>query len=182
VPELSPTPAAPPRTFWQRRVRDPLIAQLTQGITPEKLALTIAVGTGMALFPLWGTTTLLCLAVGVVLRLNQPVIQAVNYLCMPIHLPFIYASVRAGEWLFGAPPRPFHLRAMMKLFWEEPGRFFREFGTTGFHAVVIWAIVVPFWIAIVYGICRPLLREISRVHHESVAKAALEKARDHPVP
>jgi len=32
--------AAPARTRWQRHVIDPIAAQLTQGITPEKVALT----------------------------------------------------------------------------------------------------------------------------------------------
>src|SRR5205823_3058237 len=27
------------RSFWERRVRDPILAQLRQGITPEKIAL-----------------------------------------------------------------------------------------------------------------------------------------------
>ena len=38
-----PADATTRRTLWQRRVRDPIVAQLTQGITPEKIALTIAV-------------------------------------------------------------------------------------------------------------------------------------------
>ena len=183
VPETSPANPAPvapavtlpPRTFWQRRVLDPVVAQLTQGITPEKIALTIAVGSALALFPILGTTTLLCFLAGIALRLNQPIIQAVNYLCTPIHIPLIYVCVRAGEWLFAAPQRPFKIRVVAKLLWEEPMRFFNEFGATGFHAIVIWAIFVPFWITTLYYTALPILREIARVRLAAVAKLAADK-------
>ncbi|MGC4071325.1 MAG: DUF2062 domain-containing protein [Nibricoccus sp.] len=70
--QLPPAAAAQSakRNFWQRRVRDPLVAQLTQGITPEKIALTLAVGTACALFPIIGMTTLLCALAAIALRLN----------------------------------------------------------------------------------------------------------------
>ena len=175
VPEpLADTPDQR-RNFWQRRVRDPIVAQLTQGITPEKIALTVAVGSALALFPILGTTTLLCFLAGVALRLNQPIIQAVNYLCTPIHIPLIFVCVRAGEWLFAAPQRPFKIRVVAKLLWEEPMRFLNEFGATGFHAIVIWAIFVPFWITTLYYTALPILREIARVRLAAVAKLAADK-------
>jgi uncharacterized protein (DUF2062 family) len=185
VPESPTASAAPPRTFWQRRVIDPVVAQLTQGITPEKIALTIAVGSALALFPILGTTTLLCLLVGIVLRLNQPIIQAINYLCTPIHLPLIWWMVREGEWLYGEPHRPFKMRVVAKLLWEEPVQFLRVFGTTGFHAIVVWAILAPFWIALVYHIARTVLREVARVRLAVAAQRDAEKNSDdddHPVP
>src|SRR6201999_2971791 len=103
-------PPASKRTLWQRRVLDPIVAQLTQGITPEKIALTVAVGSALALFPLLGLTPLLCLLVGIALRLNQPMIQMVNFWCTPIHIPLIYATVHWGQWLFGEPRLPFSIR------------------------------------------------------------------------
>jgi uncharacterized protein (DUF2062 family) len=183
-----PAGALPPRTFWQRRVLDPIVAQLTQGITPEKIALTIAVGSALALFPILGTTTVLCFLAGIALGLNQPIIQAVNYLCTPIHIPLIFVFVRAGEWLFAAPHHPFRIRLLAKLLWEEPGRFLHEFGATGVHAIVVWAFFAPFWTTLLYYIALPILREIARVRHEAAAKLAAAKAAaeeppsEHPVP
>ncbi len=163
MPESLAAPTSPPRTVWQRRVLDPVVAQLTQGITPEKVALTIAIGSAIALFPILGTTTLLCLLVGIALRLNQPIIQVVNYLCTPIHIPLIWWMIRTGEWLFGEPHRPFKMRVLANLLWEEPMQFLRVFGMTGLHAIVVWAILAPFWALIVYHIALPILREAARV-------------------
>lgn len=160
---VAPAPPPPARTFWQRRVLDPVVAQLTQGITPQKIALTIAVGSCIALFPILGTTTLLCLLIGIVLRLNQPIIQVVNYLCTPIHIPLIWWMVRTGEWLFNEPHHPFKMRVLANLLWEEPMQFLRVFGMTGLHAIVVWAILAPFWTVAIYHIALPVLREVARV-------------------
>lgn len=174
-------PTPPSRTLWQRRVRDPLVAQLTQGITPEKIALTIAVGSALALFPILGTTTLLCFLAALWLRLNQPIIQLINQACWPIHLPVIFACVRLGERLFHVPHRPFRVREMQHLLWTEPGRFFQDFGLTAAHTVVAWAILAPVYIAIVYVVALPIIRSIVRLKAEAAAKQLLEPP-EHPVP
>ena len=54
-------------------------------------------------------------------------------------------------------------------------RFLNEFGATGFHAIVIWAIFVPFWITTLYYTALPILREIARVRLAAVAKLAADK-------
>ncbi len=181
VSNLAPDPDLN-RTLWQRRVLDPIVAQLTQGITPEKIALTVAVGSALALFPVLGTTTLLCLLVGVILRLNQPIIQVVNVLCAPIHFPLIYFTVRWGQWLFGVPRVPFNMRYFLNLLWDDPVFFMHRFGSTVFHAIVVWGIAAPFWTAAVYYLMLPMLREIARLKAESAAKALAEKPPTHPVP
>jgi hypothetical protein len=125
-PELGP----PVRTPWQRHVIDPVAAQLTQGITPEKIALTLSVGSALALFPILGTTTLLCLLAGILLRLNQPIIQIVNALCTPIHLPVIYFLVRMGTGCSGSPSPTSGIGMMNHMLWEDPREFFERFGQT----------------------------------------------------
>jgi uncharacterized protein (DUF2062 family) len=175
VPEASPSPTSPrPRTFWQRRVRDPLVAQLTQGITPEKIALTLAVGSAFALFPVIGTTTLLCFLVAIGLRLNQPIVQLINQALWPVHIPAIFGCVRLGEALFGAPRVHLSIRRMHDLLWSDPTLFFHQFGLTVLYAVVAWAVLAPFYIAAVYYIAVPLMREITFLKHKAEIAVATE--------
>lgn len=175
-------PAELKRTFWQRRLLDPIRHQLTQGITPEKIALTIAVGSAIAMFPLLGTTTLICLVVGIFLKLNQPIIQAVNYLCTPLHLWFIVASLKWGERIFGAAHSRFEFRAMRQLFTEQPLQFLHDFSVAAMHACFVWGVLAPFWGTAVYYVSLPILREANRVRVAAAAKLAAEKNRDHPIP
>ena len=61
---MSEPGAEAPPGFWRRRLGDPLVSLLAQGLTPERLALSLAAGLVLGLFPIVGATTLLCLAAG----------------------------------------------------------------------------------------------------------------------
>ena len=151
-------------------MRDPLVAQLTQGFTPEKLALTIAVGSCIALFPLLGTTTLLCFLAGLLLRLNQPIIQLLNQALWPVHVPAIYGCVRFGEWIFNAPHvrLNFNMKDMHGISWETTLHFWQKFGLTAAYAIVAWAIVAPFLFVILYFSLLPAFREIKKIRTEAI--------------
>jgi len=167
TPNASPSPQ---RNFWQRRVRDPIVAQLTQGITAEKIALTIAVGSAFALFPVFGTTTLLCFLIAWALRLNQPIVQLINTSLWPVHFPAIFGCIWLGEAVFGAPHVHINihfLRKMSALAWNDPTLFFQQFGLTISYAVVAWAILAPFYIAAVYHIALPITREVTYLKHKA---------------
>ena len=138
-------------SFWQRRVREPIIALFTQGITPDRVALTLAVGTACSLFPFLGFTSLLNLGVGLWLRLNQPILQTLNQLLGPVHLVMIVLYVRLGEWLWRMQDDRFTVGEMLRVFREASlGEFLHHFGWAGIHAFTAWALTTPLLIAVVY--------------------------------
>jgi uncharacterized protein (DUF2062 family) len=157
----TPEPAAPAKSFWRRRVLDVILAQLKQGTTPQKISLTIALGVTLGIFPILGTTTLLCLLVGLWLKLNQPIIQMVNYLVYALQLGLILVFVRVGEFVAHAAPVNFSFPVMVRKFHESPREFFREFGMTGVHGIVGWLLVAPFVAVLLYFILLPLLKKLA---------------------
>jgi uncharacterized protein (DUF2062 family) len=64
--------------FWQERMVALVAAQLMQGVTPQKIALSIALGISLGIIPVLGVTTMLCAMAAIRFKLNQPVIQLVN--------------------------------------------------------------------------------------------------------
>jgi uncharacterized protein (DUF2062 family) len=150
------------REFWRQRVLGVVIAQLTQGVTPQKIALTIALGVNLGTFPILGATTFLCGAVGVALRLNQPVIQVVNWLMTPVQLTMILVFVRIGERIVGAPHMPFSVPELIAKFSASPRDFFREFGMTGVHGIIAWTIIAPFVALAVYFLVLSPLNALAR--------------------
>jgi uncharacterized protein (DUF2062 family) len=72
---------------------------LSQGISPRRLALTLALGFAVGCIPVIGVPTVLCLGLALALRLNLPAIQAANYIVMPLQLLLIAPFVRMGGWL-----------------------------------------------------------------------------------
>jgi uncharacterized protein (DUF2062 family) len=180
-----PETGAPERTKWQRHVIDPIAAQLTQGITVEKIALTMAVGSALALFPIIGTTTLLCLLAGIVLKLNQAIIQLVNMLCATIHFPLIVCLFRLGHLIFGVPYTHIGIgmvHHMLDTFWEDPAKFFERFGVDALHAIAAWAVLAPIWMIIIYMLALPVVREVLRRRVAMITQTAQTPPPSHPVP
>jgi len=143
-------------SFWQRRVLAPIVRQFRQGITPEKIALTLALGTVLALFPVLGCTTALCTVAAIKLRLNQPIIQLVNGLFGGVQLLLLLPFYRAGEW-FGAPHLSLSIPQLAERFQAGPWHFVREFSGIALGGVAAWAVVAPFAAGLIYyGLRRPL--------------------------
>lgn len=159
-----PATSAPRRTFWQRRVRDPIAALLTQGATPEGLARTLAWCGVCSMFPFLGTTALLNLAVGQALRLNHALMQTLNQLLGGVHLVMILLYVRLGETIWGATEDRFSILEMITAFRDLTlGEFFNRFGLAGLHAFTAWALTAPLLYAVVYYGSRPALRRLARL-------------------
>ena len=59
---------------------------LKQGLSPVKLALVIALGMTLSVFPVLGTTTLICTSVALLFHLNLPAIQFANYAAFPLQI------------------------------------------------------------------------------------------------
>jgi uncharacterized protein (DUF2062 family) len=159
----TPAPAkATHRKFWQRWLVDPVMRQLTQGVTPEKISLTLAVGSAMALFPILGTTTTLCVIAGILLRVNQPIIQGVNAICTLIYFPLMLVFVRLGDAITGSKPSSLNIPLMISTATHHPRDFLKGFGVTALHAILGWAVVMPLWLPLVYFVALPVLRTASR--------------------
>jgi len=164
-------PEAPARNFWQRRVRDPILAQLKQGVTPDKIALTLALGVACGLFPFLGFTTLLCFVVAVVLKLNQPIIHIVNQLLWPVHLTAIVFYIRSGEWLYGIKPIRYNPNEIAHLFMHSQREFWHHFGLISLCAFITWLISVPIVVACIYYPVRPILKKLAALR-QAKAEAA----------
>jgi uncharacterized protein (DUF2062 family) len=144
-------------SFWKRRIVAPIAAQLTQGVTPQKIALTIALGIVVGVFPILGATTALCGIAGVVFKLNQPIIQLVNYLLTPVHLALLIPFYRAGEMLLRRDPIPLSVSLLFERFSAGFWKFLADFGMIAIGGILVWLILAPFFIAgIFYGTLSPL--------------------------
>jgi uncharacterized protein (DUF2062 family) len=166
------------------------MAQLTQGITPEKIALTLSVGSACALFPILGTTILLCIIVGIVLRLNQPLIQLVNALFAVPHVFVVWGLIRLGDIIFGVTRprftvsefvirRPHSIPSLWTIIltlWRDHGLYFQRLGEAALHALVAWAIIAPAWIFIIYRSTYPALSRAAQRHGSFLAAAANARA------
>ncbi|MGH8505753.1 MAG: DUF2062 domain-containing protein [Stenotrophobium sp.] len=150
-------------SFLNRRLVEPIQLQLRQGITPEKIALTIALGAVLGVFPILGSTMLLCGLAAWQFKLNQPIIQVVNYFVYPLQLILLLPFYRLGEILFRQPHVPiFSVTALLQRFADGPLQFVRDYGMAALYGVAVWCLLAPLVAVALYFGLRPLLRTLSR--------------------
>ncbi|HEV1994295.1 MAG TPA: DUF2062 domain-containing protein [Candidatus Acidoferrum sp.] len=149
--------------FFKRRLVRPILDLLRQGVTPEKIALSVALGAALGVFPAFGCTTLFCAIIAIVLRLNLPAIQIVNYFMYPIQIALLVPFFRLGEKLFRAPRFPISVPQIYGLFHAGAWIAIKLLWTTIWHAMVVWGVIAPVFVGLVYAILMPLLRRALRV-------------------
>ena len=151
------------RAFARRRLIDPILDLLRQGVTPEKIALSLAFGLGFGIFPVLGVSTILCTLVAIALRLNLPAIQLVNYLAAPLQLALIIPFVRVGEHLLGLAPQPLSISAGFKLMAIGVVHAVTVLWDAIVHAALGWIVIGPFLIYGLYVLFKPLLVRAAQV-------------------
>jgi uncharacterized protein (DUF2062 family) len=159
------------KLFFYRRLVRPILDLLRQGVTPEKIALSIALGVALGVFPVLGSTTALCALAALVLRLNLPAIQVVNYFVYPLQIALLIPFFRMGEWLFRSPHLPLSVSQIYAMIHANMWDAIRSLWTTAWHAVIVWCLLAPVFVAIVYAVLAPVLRRVLRRQTSRAAEA-----------
>jgi hypothetical protein len=151
------------KSFLQKRLTRPILQLLTQGITPEKIALSLAFGIMLGIFPVAGTTTLLCLLASLLFRLNVPAVQLVNFLVYPLWFALLIPFIRVGERLFGAPPLAMTAIQMLALAHANLPHSISVLWLTAVRAAAAWMLIGPPGIIALYVILVPVIRRMAKV-------------------
>jgi uncharacterized protein (DUF2062 family) len=134
---------------------------LRQGLSPQKIALCLALGVAISTVPIsFGLGTALCTAAAIVFRLNLPAIQAANWAAAPLQVLLFIPYMRAGEFLTGARPLPLSISQITAMFradlWGSLGRLWGSI----LRATLGWAVIAPLAVLLMYAVLVPLLRLI----------------------
>ena len=148
--------------WLRRRLWEPLVAQLRQGLSPERLAWSLALGLGAGVSPLVGSSTGLCILLALVFKLNQVVMQVANYLAYPLQLLLLIPFIRLGEKLFGAPSLPLNIDVIAKAIRADAWGALPVFWTSLWHGTVAWLLVTPLASALLALLLTPLFRAAAR--------------------
>ena len=70
---------------------------MKQGLSPVKLSLVISLGITLSIFPILGTTTLICTFISILFNLNLPAMQLANYAAFPLQVILFIPFLRLGE-------------------------------------------------------------------------------------
>lgn len=137
-----------------------------QGISPSRLAFTLALGFAIGCIPVVGIPTAICALLALSLRLNLPAIQAANYAVMPLQLFLIVPLTRLGGWLLASGPiQATQAGAVLHL---SPLNLLSLLGSLAGHAMVAWLVIAVPAVALMTFAFTVLLRRLPAL---SAAKA-----------
>ena len=145
-----------------RKILLPVLDLLRQGITPEKIALSIALGAVLGIFPVLGATTILCALAALVLRLNLPAIQLVNFLIYPLQLILLLPFLQAGSRITGSARVTLSLHEIFSLMKSDTWGLIKMLWTASLGAMALWLVVSPLIGAAIYFTLAPVLRRLRR--------------------
>jgi len=140
----------------------PILDLLRQGVTPEKIALSVALGAALGVIPALGWSTTLCAIAAIVFQLNLPAIQIVNYFMYPAQIALLVPFFRLGERLFRAPHFPISVSQIYAMFHASTWNAIKLLWTTIWHALMVWGMMAPVFVGLLYVILTPVLRRVLR--------------------
>jgi uncharacterized protein (DUF2062 family) len=134
---------------------------LSQGISPRKLALTLALGFAIGCIPMVGVATTLCIILALTLRLNIPAIQAANWLAMPLQMLLIVPFMRLGGRIFAfGSHRAIEIGSLLH---TSPLALMSQVGSMFGQALLAWLLIAVPAVALMTVMLTTLLRKVPAI-------------------
>ena len=149
----------------ERHLLEPVYTLLRTGITPRQLAWSLAAGVAVGVNPVVGSTTLVCLAVAFLFRLNVVASQITNHLVFPAQLALVFPFLRAGELLFHTGPLPLERKHFLHALTHHAWQTTRLLWMWEWHALVVWLAAAGIAVPLLAALLTPVLRRVlGRLH------------------
>jgi uncharacterized protein (DUF2062 family) len=128
------------REFFRCRILRPLLRQLRGGMTPRRLAWSLALGMVIGINPSVGITTLLLVMLAWAFGLNQIASQIGSHAVAPLHLLLFIPFMELGVHLFHTGRLPLN-RHQIEHLSHHPWRLIRDIWQWEWHALIVWGLV-----------------------------------------
>lgn len=153
--------ARPVHHGWlYRRIALPILALLRMGASPERLAWSIAVGLAIGINPLLGSTTLVCMAVAVVFRLNLAASQLANHAMYPVQIVLVVPFLQLAARVFHAGRLPFSAKTLYAEARAHPIDLIAQLWTWEWHALVVWGALAVVLVPVAANLLCPVLQRL----------------------
>lgn len=128
------------REWFRCKILRPLLRQLRGGVTPRRLAWSLALGVVVGINPSVGLTSLVLILLAWAFGLNQIASQIGSYAMTPLHLLLFLPFIQLGVYLFHTRRLPL-TRQQIEHLSHHPVRLFHAIWQWEWHALVVWGVV-----------------------------------------
>lgn len=128
------------REFVRCRILRPLLRLLRGGVTPRRLAWSLALGVVIGINPSVGITTVLVVMFAWIFGLNQVASQIGAHAVTPLHVLLFIPFMQLGVHIFHTRRLPLDRRQIEHLS-HHPLRLIHSIWQWEWHALIVWGIV-----------------------------------------
>lgn len=144
-----------------QKIKGLILAQLTQGATPEKISQSLSAGILIGCFPLLGFTTGLAALCGFIFKLNHIVVQATHYMLYPVQIILIPIYIHVINLIIPVGDVPIRPDLIIEAFNKDWVQFLKDYSMIGLYAVILWAILSSLLIMILPKLFLPMIKRIA---------------------
>ncbi|TGL58964.1 DUF2062 domain-containing protein [Leptospira sarikeiensis] len=153
-----------PKLSFFTKAKERVLEELKTGTSPQKIALSLALGASIGIFPLIGTTMALCALLGFILRLNPVSIQVANYAAYPFQVFLIIPFLKLGAYI---SDKELDLSWAYKLTEGDSSKVLEGLSHSAGYAVLGWVSVVPVPALFSYFLLLFLVKKANQVIRKS---------------
>ncbi len=154
------------RNFLRCRMLRPLLRLLKRGVSPRRLAWSLAVALVVGVNPLLGLTTVCMLLLAWLFKLNHVATQIGIHVVAPLQWLLFLPFIHGGIVLFGAHRLPLSRADILRLSHRHPLQLIHLLWQWEWHALVIWAIFAALLIPLIASQLRKMLVLSMRRHKD----------------
>ena len=155
------------REFVRCRLLRPLLRQLRGGVTPRRLAWSLALGIVIGINPSVGITTVLVVMLAWAFGLNQIASQIGAHAIAPLHLLLFIPFIELGVHLFHTRRLPLS-RQQIEHLSHHPLLLVRDIWQWEWHALIVWGFVAAITMPLLARYIRRALVLLMRRHRTLV--------------
>jgi uncharacterized protein (DUF2062 family) len=153
----------PLREFFRCRILRPLLRQLRGGVSPRRLAWSLALGIVIGINPSVGITTFLVIMLAWIFGLSQIASQIGAHLMTPLHLLLFIPFIQLGVHLFHTRRLPLTLQQIEHLS-HHPLHLLRAIWQWEWHALIVWGLLAAIMMPLLAMYLRRALVLLMRRH------------------
>jgi len=155
------------REWFHCHVLRPLLRALRSGVTPRRLAWSLALGMVVGINPSVGLTTLLVVLVAWVFGLSKLASLIGTHVVAPLHLLLFIPFIELGVYLFHTGKLPMDRKQLEHLS-HHPFRMVHEIWRWEWHALIVWGVVAAIAMPLLAFYLRRVLVVLLRRHRTLV--------------
>jgi uncharacterized protein (DUF2062 family) len=126
---------------WLRcHILRPLLRALRGGVTPRRLAWSLAVGMVVGINPTVGLATVVAIVLAWIFGLNRLASLIGVHVVTPLHLLLFVPFIELGVYLFHTRKLPLDREQILHL-GHHPLRLLRDIWQWEWHALIVWCVI-----------------------------------------